>query len=172
MSGALVTGPPWPSDPFLVDLDRLGALTLVDLASLERGQAPCVGVIRGPCEGSALAAALAVDLLVAGPLSSFGKPGRWADVVVRRGSGVIGRKAAAYLTMTQRSIDAWLGARWGLVSQVADDPERSAREILERIAARSAVAVATIRAQAHRGAVADYRMAALADPGEPAGQTS
>ncbi|MCZ7526656.1 MAG: enoyl-CoA hydratase-related protein [Acidimicrobiia bacterium] len=167
MTAELVTGPPWPEGTLVVDLDRLGPVTLEDLAGLERRDEASVGVVRGRCEGAALAVAVAVDLLVATPGATFGRAGDWVDVVVRRGTGIVGRKAAAYLTMTGRAVDADLARRWGLVSLVADDPGAAATGLAEEVAARSPVAVATILRQAHRGAAREYTDARLTGPPSP-----
>jgi enoyl-CoA hydratase/carnithine racemase len=152
----LVTGPAWPPRPFVVDLDRLGPLTPADLASLESLDSVSVGVATGLCSGPALAAAFAVDLLVAGAGASFGRPGIWTDLMIRRGKGISGRKVMAYLAMTGRSIDSATALRWGLVNLISDDPADEAQRLADQIAQRSAVAVAAILAQARRGAAADY----------------
>lgn len=167
MSPELVTRPPWPDGSFVVDLDALGPLALHDLAALERRSIPSVAVIRGRCEGAALAVACATDLLVAGPDASFGRPGAWTDVVVRRGTGIMGRKSSAYLTMTDRCVGAIVARRWGLVSRIDDDPVAAALETAEVMGARSPVAVATVLHQAHRGAAADYILTGLTGPREP-----
>jgi enoyl-CoA hydratase/carnithine racemase len=150
------TGAPWPGGPLVVDLDRLGGLSLDDLEALERRTEVSIGAVSGACEGPALATALAVDLLVAAPGATFGRPGDWSDVVIRRGTGVAGRKVTAYLALTGRTIDAELARTWGIVSRIADEPLAAAATLADEIAARSPRAVATILRQAHGGAAADY----------------
>ncbi|MGE0796334.1 MAG: enoyl-CoA hydratase/isomerase family protein [Acidimicrobiia bacterium] len=152
----LVTELPAPVGPVLVDLDAVAEAGLAELYDLERRGELTVGVARSRCEGFGLAVATAVDLLVAAPSATFGRPGRWSPVVLRRGEGIVGRRAAGYLVMTGRSIGAATALDWGLVSHVADDPVAAATELVASIAARSPVAVRTILAQAHRGAAADY----------------
>lgn len=147
---------PWPDGPLVVDLDRLGTISLADLEALERRSTVVVGSVAGACEGPALAAALAVDLLVAGPGATFGCAGDWSDIVIRRGTGIAGRKVTAYLTMTGRTIDAELARTWGIVSRIAGDPLASAAALAGEIAAKSPRAVSTILRQAHRGAALDY----------------
>jgi enoyl-CoA hydratase/carnithine racemase len=148
--------PPWPDAAFVLALDALAPPALAELEALERRQAPVIGAVAGACEGAALAAAFAVDLLVAAPGATFGRAGEWTDLVVRRGAGIAGRKVVAYLTTTQRTIDAELARTWGIVSRVADDPVAAATALADELAARSPRAVATILRQAHRGAAADY----------------
>lgn len=159
--GDVVVGPPWPDGPIVVDLDGLRDVTLADVAALERRREVSVGAVAGPCEGAALAAACAVDLLVAGPAATFGSPGPWADLVVRRGTGIAGRRVAAYLAMSRRTIAVDLARTWGVVTWIAPDPVAAAWELAERVAARSPVAVATILREAHHGAASDYTMAAV-----------
>lgn len=162
MSTDLSTGPPWPDECFVVPLDALGPVTLGDLAALERRSTPSIGVVQGRCEGAALAAAFAVDLLVAGPDASFGNSGSWSDIVIRRGSGIIGRKAVGYLTMTGRSISAEVARCWGLVTHIDDQPAEAAQRLVDLIRARSDIAVATVLKQAHRGSGSDYTLSSLA----------
>lgn len=167
MTASIVTGPPWPDGPSIIDLDALvrhGVVTLADLARLEMHTAPSIGIARGACTGAALATAMAVDFLVAGPQATFGDPGSWVDIVVRRGVGIIGRKAVAYLAMSGRSIDADLAHLWGLVTNVSPEPTEEAASLLGRLSERSGLAVATILTQAHRGSRADYTLSALSSP--------
>lgn len=147
---------PWPGGPLVVDLDQLGGVSLDDLESLERRTEVSIGAVSGACEGQALAAALAVDLVVAAPGATFGRAGDWSDIVVRRGTGVAGRKVMAYLALSGRTIDAGLARTWGIVSSLSDEPLAAAAALADEIAARSPRAVATILRQAHRGAAADY----------------
>lgn len=157
----LAARPPWPEGPLVVDLDRLADVSLDDLEALERRGAVSVGAVSGRCEGPALAAALAVDLLVAAPGAALGRPGEWANVVVRRGAGIAGRKVAAYLALTERLVAAEQARTWGIVSRVADDPLAAAAALADEIGSRSPRAVRTILRQAHRGAAADYAQARL-----------
>ncbi|MFC1825395.1 hypothetical protein ACFL9T_22000 [Thermodesulfobacteriota bacterium] len=151
-----VKQPPWPPEPMVLLLDELSDLTLDDLSALDQRFILSVGAVRGTCDGSALAAALAVDLLVAAPDAVFGRPGKWADIVIRRGTGIAGRKVMAYLTMTNRTIDAALAGKWGIVTSIAGDPVEAALGLAGKIAGRSQVAVATILRQCRLGTAKDY----------------
>lgn len=162
MTIGLVTAQPWPEHCFAIELDALGEVSLADMAALERRSVPSIGVVQGRCEGAALAVAIAVDFVVAGPDASFGNAGEWTDVVIRRGSGIVGRKAVGFLTMTGRSIGATLALQWGLVSAVDPQPVRAATDLVGLITSRSEVAVATVLKQAHRGASSDYAMSGVA----------
>lgn len=149
---------PWPPTPFVVDLDAIAESPIhgSEIADLERGAGVSIGVVRGECVGASLAVATAVDLLVAGPAARFGRPAEWTEIVVRRGAGIVGAKAIAYLAMTRRMIDAETARTWGLVNVVDSDPAECARQLGRSIGARSALAVAAIRRQAHAGAAADH----------------
>jgi enoyl-CoA hydratase/carnithine racemase len=149
---------PWPREPFLVDLDAVAdsPLDALDLVGIEGSAGVSIGFVRGACTGAALAAAVVVDLVVAGPAARFGRPGEATEIVVRRGVGIVGAKAIGYLAMTARLIDAPTALAWGLVNAVDGDPEAAARRLAEQIARRSPVAVAAIRRQAHAGASADH----------------
>lgn len=151
-----VGGPPWPPGPMVLLLDDLTDLPLEDQALLERRKAVCVAAVRGICMGNALAAAMAADILVAAPDAAFGRPGKWMDIVIRRGTGIAGRKVMAYLAMTNRLIDAKTAYCWGIVSTIEEDPVTAAEMIASKISGCSPVAVATILRQCHRGADRDY----------------
>jgi len=149
---------PWPRAPFLVDLDAIerSAIDAAAVADLERDAGLSIGFVRGTCAGAALAAAVAVDLVVAAPAARFGRPGEWTEIVVRRGVGIVGAKVIAYLAMTGELVAAPTALTWGLVNVVDADPEVGARRLGESIVARSTRAVDVIRRQAHAGAAADH----------------
>ena len=147
--------PPWPDRCFVLELDALpGEVTADQLLALERRQQPVVGVVRGPCEGPALAAACAVQLLVAGPQATFRASGPSADLAVRRARDIVGRRVASYLTV--RAISATDAHTWGLVSRLSEEPEQLAEQLCELLATRSSTAVSTILAQLGRHATADH----------------
>ncbi|MFV0315889.1 MAG: enoyl-CoA hydratase/isomerase family protein [Microthrixaceae bacterium] len=152
-------------DPLLLTLEGVSC-TGEDLVALEGRTAPSIAVVRGACSGAALAAAVSVDLLVCAPGATFGSPGAWSPWVMRRGEGIMGRRAVGYLVMTGRRISADTAHEWGLVSYISPEPEAFASVLVERLASQSKVAVKTIMAQAHRGAVLHY-MEVLATNGFP-----
>jgi enoyl-CoA hydratase/carnithine racemase len=151
-----INSPPWPEATMVLLLDDLGDVSLEDLSALEQRKFVTVAAVNGSCTGVGLAAALAVDLLVASPKAAFGQPGNWTDIVIRRGKGIAGRKIIAYLAMTRRLIDAECARKLGIVTTIHENPIESARELAEQISARSPIAVETVLKQCHRGAVRDY----------------
>ena len=157
----LVSKPPWPQATTVIELDDLGPIRAVDLAALEERRRPVLAVVRGRCSGDALALACMVDLLVAAPAASFGRPGLWTDLVLRRLSGITGRKVAGYLALSGRMVDARLARRWGLVSSLSEDPAHEAVQLAESLDRRSRVAVEVVLQRAHRGAAGDHLRSGL-----------
>jgi enoyl-CoA hydratase/carnithine racemase len=151
-----ISNPPWPDAPMVLLLDDIGDVSLDDLSALEQRKFVTVAAVHGSCTGVRLAAALVVDLLMASPKATFGLPGNWTDIAIRRGKGIAGRRIIAYLSMTRRLIDAERARKLGIVTAVQENPTESARKLAEQISARSPVAVETILKQCHRGAARDY----------------
>lgn len=140
----------------LVDIDRVEHLDADDLEGLERGGSLTVGVVEGRCDGARLAAAVCVHLLVAGPSATFGMAGDEIDLVLRRGTGLTGRRVAAYVALSGRFVDAERARCWGLVTEVCHEPRSRAEAILDDVGARSGHAVRTIVEQAVRGSGRDH----------------
>ncbi len=169
----LITGLPWPDAPAVLDLDALAAGAAPSLAwlqGLETEAGVVVGVVRGPCTGGVLAAALASTLLVAGPEAFFGRPGPYADIVARRAVGIAGRRVAGYLAASGRIVDVVTAHRWGVVSRVDQDPLAAARELADRLAAGARPAVDAILARGRRGATGDYLESSVIHPVVGAGE--
>ncbi|HKH89035.1 MAG TPA: enoyl-CoA hydratase-related protein [Acidimicrobiales bacterium] len=156
-----VNEPPWPQATTVIALDDLGPIRAADLAALEERRRPVLAVVRGQCSADALALACMVDLLVAAPTASFGRPGPWTDLVLRRLSGITGRKVAGYLALSGRMVDAGRACRWGLVSSLAENPAHEAVPLAESLDRRSPVAVEVVLQRAHRGAAADHLRSGL-----------
>jgi enoyl-CoA hydratase/carnithine racemase len=157
----LVSVPPWPEATTVIALDDVGPLRASDLAALEERRHPVLAWTRGECSGDALALACVVDLLIAAPAASFGRPGPWTDLVLRRLAGITGRKVAGYLALSGRMVDAGRARRWGLVSDLAEDPAHEAAALGDELDRRSGVAVEVILQRAHRGAAADHLRSGL-----------
>lgn len=98
---------------------------VVDL--LERHPAPTVAAVAGSCSGGGFDVAMACDVIVAGPLSTFDHPG------VRRGlvtgwSGsvslpsIVGPSAARAALIEGRRIDSESALSLGLISRIASEP--------------------------------------------------
>lgn len=117
-----------------------------------------VAAIDGATRGGALDLALACDVRVCTPRSTFaasgvsiGLLGAWGGTV--RLPAVVGPSAARDLSLSGRVIDAEEARRVGLVSRVVDDPGAVAREI----AANDSAAVRTIARRLEDDASIDAR---------------
>ncbi|WP_177209231.1 enoyl-CoA hydratase/isomerase family protein [Natronobacterium haloterrestre] len=110
---------------------RLGqrvARTIADSPSI------VVAGIDGPARGGGLELALACDVRVGTPDSSYGEPGvsfglfgAWGGTV--RLPRIVGEGAALELGLTGRTIDADEALRVGLLSRIEDEPRTVAEEI-------------------------------------------
>lgn len=155
--------PPWPLTSFVLDLDRpLGSVSVGDLLDLERRDTPVVGVVRGHCEGLALAAAFSVPLLVVGPQATFRARGPGTDLALRRAVDVVGRRVATYLAVATVGADDALA--WGLATRLSDDPDRVAEALRRRVAGQASPAVAAILARTSRHAVRDHLRSRVTSP--------
>ncbi|WP_252698034.1 enoyl-CoA hydratase/isomerase family protein [Natronosalvus vescus] len=103
---------------------------------LESTRAITVAAIDGPARGGGLELALACDLRVGTPASTFGEPGvtfglfgAWGGTV--RLPRIVGEGNALDLACTGRVIDAEEACRMGLLSKVVDDPVAVATAMAE-----------------------------------------
>mgnify|MGYP006283510795 CR=1 FL=1 len=118
------------------DFARLGqrvARTIEDTSAI------VVAGIDGPARGGGLELALACDVRVGTPDSTYGEPGvsfglfgAWGGTV--RLSRVLGDGDGLQFSLSGRSIDADEALRTGLISRIEDEP----RSVAEEIAANAA----------------------------------
>lgn len=149
------TSPPWPASPFVLDLDAIApTVTADDLLALERRSTPVIGMVRGRCEGPAMAAAASVQLLVAGEAARFRVRGPGSDLALRRLVGVVGRRVTTYLAVA--TVPADLAWRWGLVTHLAEDPLATALEARAGVVRRSSTAVEVVMRELARDAPAQH----------------
>ena len=92
--------------------------------------------IDGPARGGGLELALACDVRVGTPESTYGEPGvsfglfgAWGGTV--RLPRVLGEGDALEFALSGRSVDAEEALRMGLISRIADDPRSVAEEIAD-----------------------------------------
>ncbi len=95
---------------------------------------PIVASVRGAVAGGGIGIMLLADYIVAGP--DLKVVGKYADVGLTPDLGVstllpatVGQRRALELLMTDRQLDAAEALEWGMVAEVADDPDTRAREI-------------------------------------------
>lgn len=114
--------------------------------AIESADAAVVAGIDGHCLGGGLELALACDVRVATPASTFGEPGvtfglfgAWGGT--SRLPRVVGEGDALELGLTGRTIDAETALGMGLISRLEADP----REVAETIATNPPETVATLK---------------------------
>jgi cyclohexa-1,5-dienecarbonyl-CoA hydratase len=132
-------------------LRRIDALPQVSLAAVD-----------GVCLGGGCELASACDLVLATPRASFGQPeidlGCFppaASVLLPR---LVGR-AAFELVLGGAPVSAAEAARLGLVTRVVRDLDAEARAWVERLAAKSGVALALARRALRQGGSGGFREA-------------
>jgi enoyl-CoA hydratase len=119
---------------------------------------PIIAVVSGPAVGGGAQLAGAADVRVAGPGARFrwaGPAGRGLAVGVWLLPELVGRGTALELTMTGRWVLAAEAVQMGLVSRLADEPERVAAELAERLVADEAGTVGRIKQVALAGGLLD-----------------
>ncbi|QLG50230.1 enoyl-CoA hydratase/isomerase family protein [Natrinema halophilum] len=114
--------------------------------TIEESPAVVVAGIDGPARGGGLELALACDVRVGTPDSTYGEPGvtfglfgAWGGTV--RLPRIIGEGDALEFALSGRSVDAAEARRMGLISRVEDEP----RSVAEEIAANAADSLAALK---------------------------
>lgn len=120
------------------DLDEVSALDREDglelarqgqraATAIETADATVVAAIDGPAMGGGLELALACDLRIATPRSTFGEPGvtfglfgAWGGTV--RLPRIVGEGHALDLALSGRTIDAERAREIGLITRITDEP--------------------------------------------------
>jgi len=104
--------------------------------TIEDSPAIVLAGIDGPARGGGLELALACDVRVGTPESTYGEPGvsfglfgAWGGTV--RLPRVLGEGDALEFALSGRSVDAEEALRMGLISRIADDPRSVAEEIAD-----------------------------------------
>jgi enoyl-CoA hydratase/carnithine racemase len=111
---------------------------------------PVIMVIQGRCWGGGLQIALGADFRFATPDASFSiMEGKWGLIPDMGGNlalrELVTKDVALRLAMTAEVISAQTALRYGLVSQVVDDPLQQAKEFALLITERSPDAVAALK---------------------------
>ncbi|WP_049922577.1 enoyl-CoA hydratase/isomerase family protein [Halopiger djelfimassiliensis] len=114
--------------------------------AIEDAPAVVVAGIDGPARGGGLELALACDVRVGTPDSTYGEPGvtfglfgAWGGTV--RLPRIVGDGNALEIALSGRTIDAGDALRMGLISRIEDDP----RTVAEEIAANADDATAVLK---------------------------
>jgi enoyl-CoA hydratase len=135
----------------VADLDREGAESFARLGqrvarTIEDSDAVVVAEIDGPARGGGLELALACDVRVGTPDSTYGEPGvtfglfgAWGGTV--RLPRIVGEGEALELACSGRVVDAEEALRMGLVSRLEEQP----RDVTEEITGNAADALAVLK---------------------------
>ncbi|WP_306055747.1 enoyl-CoA hydratase/isomerase family protein [Natronococcus wangiae] len=135
----------------VADLDRDGAEEFARLGqrvarTIEESSAVVVAEIDGPARGGGLELALACDVRVGTPDSTYGEPGvtfglfgAWGGTV--RLPRIVGEGDALEFACSGRVVDAEEALRMGLISRLEDDP----RTVTEEIAPNAADALPVLK---------------------------
>ncbi|MBZ6494816.1 enoyl-CoA hydratase/isomerase family protein [Natrinema longum] len=136
--------------------------------TIEDSPAVVVAGIDGPARGGGLELALACDVRVGTPESTYGEPGvsfglfgAWGGTA--RLPRVLGEGDALEFALSGRSIDAEEALRIGLISRLEDDPRSVAEEIAGNAADTLGVLKHRIRDGSERAIQERREAAAFAD---------
>jgi enoyl-CoA hydratase/carnithine racemase len=148
-SAPFCTGTDPDLEPIEIDPDPAAAW-----ASL---RPPVVAVIEGTCTSVGFEVALAADIRLCHPESSFSLPpldrGRlpcWGGT--QRLARAVRPSEAAAMVLLGRPVGAARAAALGLVHEVADDPAALADELVATLAERGPLALELAKEAVHRGA--------------------
>ncbi|ELY89377.1 enoyl-CoA hydratase/isomerase family protein [Natrialba taiwanensis] len=123
--------------------------------AIETSPAIVVAGIDGPAMGGGLELALACDVRVGTPASTYGEPGvtfglfgAWGGTV--RLPELVGRGAALEFALSGRTVDAEEALRLGLISRLEDDPRTVAEAIADNASDTLAVLKRRVRDDSKR----------------------
>jgi len=122
------------------------------LATLDK---PVVAAVDGIAIGIGTTMLLHCDLVVASPRARFKTPFVDLGLVPEAASSLllpalVGARRAAQLLLLGAQIDAATALDWGLINQVADDPDAAARAVAARLAACAPAALRATKALTRR----------------------
>lgn len=107
---------------------------------------PVIAAVQGVCFGAGIQLALGADVRIAAPDARFAvMEMKWGIVPDMGGMVLLPRLVRSdvlrRLTYTAEPVDAQQAERWGLVTEIADDPLAAAQALAETIAGKSPTAV-------------------------------
>lgn len=107
---------------------------------------PTIAAVDGLATAAGLQLVAACDLVVANPTSTFSTPGAKSIGLFCHTPAVslvrsVGLKQALDMVFTGRPVSAQEALQFGLVTQLAEDPQKDAAELAQLIASKSAAAV-------------------------------
>jgi enoyl-CoA hydratase/carnithine racemase len=113
--------------------------------TINRLRTPVVAAVHGPALAGGMGLAANAHIVVAAPDARFGLPeirlGLWPVLVFRACALAIGERRTTELSLTGRIIEAEEAMRYGLVTEIANDPVKRAQEICAALSAFSPQAI-------------------------------
>ncbi|KEJ89207.1 crotonase/enoyl-CoA hydratase family protein [Sulfitobacter donghicola] len=111
-----------------------------------RLEIPVIAAVHGVCFGAGMQIALGADIRISAPDAQFAVMEMKWGIVPDMGGMVLLPKLVRSdvlrrLTYTAQPIEAAQAERWGLVTEIADDPLAAAQELAETIAGKSPSAI-------------------------------
>jgi enoyl-CoA hydratase/carnithine racemase len=111
-----------------------------------RMEIPVIAAIHGVCFGAGIQLALGADIRIATPDAKFAVMEMKWGIVPDMGGMVLLPKLVRSdvlrrLTYTAEPIGAEQAERWGIITEIADDPMAAATELAEKIAGKSPAAI-------------------------------
>ncbi len=130
---------PSPDDPPAMMLT-----TVADTCRAIRSiRVPVIAAIDGPAHGGGLELALACDIRVSSSAATFAASGVNMGLVasVRSLVEIVGQSRARRMLLTGQRIEAEQAERWGIVTDLVDDPMATALELAHVMASKAPLAV-------------------------------
>jgi enoyl-CoA hydratase/carnithine racemase len=114
--------------------------------TIDRTRKPVVAAVHGAALAGGTGLAANAHIVVASPNARFGlteiRLGLWPVLVFRACELAMGERRTAELSLTGRIFEAEEAMRYGLVTEIAADPQKRALEIATTISEYSPVAIA------------------------------
>ncbi|WP_430868931.1 enoyl-CoA hydratase/isomerase family protein [Demequina aurantiaca] len=131
------------------------------IGALRGSSIPVIAATRGAVAGGGIGLMLAADYVVAGP--DLRVTGSYSDVGLTPDLGVstlltraVGERRALEMLLTRRELDAATAQQWGMVAEVAEDPESRAMEIAGQWAQGASRALGEAKRLVHASSQRDF----------------
>lgn len=148
-----------------MDLHETDSLQLTQLherlfTTINRMRKPVIAAVNGAALGGGTGLVANAHIVIAGPEASFGlteiRIGLWPVVIFRAVELAIGERRATELSLTGRIFSSQEALTYGLVTEVASEPELRALEIAATSSEFSPVALAAGLDYVHQIRVRDW----------------